>query len=224
MRHSILVSVFLCSVFSSFSQGLIVDDCIVLKRGIYRNFEEFKRNNPGLQQEFTVEPSTRGYGMLNAELHPVVKMVLTNPASLTKKDSVWGFCDGQNIYISTKKRYTKRTKYDRIHFLGRYCYFESVDYVSTYYPGMMVMTPMAATGTSGGMMMMGGGGSNRVLSGLVININNGGIFVLTKSTLKEILQNDPEMLAAFNDEKKKKTKLYEYVKMYSKKHADQIKR
>lgn len=215
MRTFCFACLFLLAI-PAFSQPLIIEDTTRMERGIYRTFEEFRYNKPSIRVDFSVVNKTRGYGFLNATLHNAYKLVLTNPQSLHKKDTVWGFCDGKSVYVNSEERYHKNNVYDRITYFGRYCLFETVESGGAYYP---VVVPMAGGG--GGMMV--GGSSNRVLAQVGINFNNGRVFGLSKKNIREILANDPEMLAEFEDEKKKGQKLEDYLIRYSEKHKEQIK-
>ena len=210
MLRYILLSVILGPYLTLHSQALIVDETMIHKRGIYRNLSEFRNNAPGLLSEFTVERDNFGFEMTNHATQPQVKLILTDALTLTKTDSVWGFCDGEQVYISPELLYSKRTKYNRILFLGRYCLFESVN--SSYY---------IPSGPPGGS---GLGGTGRFVNQMILDFNNGGFFTLEKSLLLKILQNDTELLNQFKKEKYKTYKLYDYVILYSKKHTDQIER
>lgn len=190
-----------------FAQPAILEKGLKPQRGIYKTFQEFKNNAPSIKAEFQLQNTTKGHGFLNATPHETFKLLLKNPKSLSKRDSVWGVCDGEHVYISNNKVYKKRSCYDKLIYLGHFCIFETVE--TNYYP-MMHMMPLP----SGGMMPIGGGGSSRVLSTIVLNPRNGATFDLTKANLREILQNDPELLAEFESQKKKKSKLVEYLIEY----------
>jgi hypothetical protein len=46
MRLTFLLILSIFGLQNLFAQELIVDSGVVLKKGVYRNFEEFKNNNP----------------------------------------------------------------------------------------------------------------------------------------------------------------------------------
>ena len=207
MKKLLFILVFLLAHFAIFAQPAILEKGIKPKKGIYRSFQEFRNNSPSITINCQIQKTTKGHGFFNATLHETFKLMLKDPKALTKKDSVWGFSDGDSVYVSNNKVYKKRSYYDKLIYLGTYCIFETVE--TNFYPTMHMM-PMAG----GGMMPMGGGSSNRVLSTIVIDIRNGEMFDLTKSSLRETIQSDKELLAEFEDQKKKRSKLVAYLIEY----------
>lgn len=209
-----------CSLFFlllsqlSVAQRLIVGS-VKLEGGIYKNFGEFKYNSPSIKMAFTVKKIFKGYGFLNASPHYIYRLVPDDPKALTSKDAIWGFCDGDSVYINVDDHYKKRNVHEKILYLGRYCYFETVE--TTF--GPIVMMPNAA----GGMTPIGGG-RTRSLNRMFLDINFEETRELNKASLRELLGTDPGLLHKFEDEKGKGKKLDDYLILYSKKHADEIKR
>lgn len=207
MKKLLLAFTLILLQVAVFAQPAILEKGIKPKKGIYRSFQEFKNNSPSITIDCQIQKTTKGYGFFNATPHETFKLILKDPKALTKKDIVWGFSDGDSVYVSNNKVYKKRSYYDKLIYLGAYCIFETVE--TNFYP-MIHMMPMAG----GGMTPMAGGSSNRVLSTIVIDIRNGEMFDLTKSSLRETIQSDTELLAEFESQKKKRSKLVEYLIEY----------
>lgn len=60
----------------------------VFKKGIYRTFDEFKFNNPSIVDEFNV--SNKRVSILD---------IKTGKYKKIKNRNVWGFCDGEKIFV-----------------------------------------------------------------------------------------------------------------------------
>jgi len=177
------------------AQEVICDDSIQLKRGIYKTFEEFKYNNPSIVTEFELEEKERITGYIQYSL----KFIDPN---LSSKESYYGFCDGKNVYFAGHIGFTK-AYYDKVLFLGRYCYFKK------FFQGYMA-GKFATKISSVDKMFM--------------NINNGKIFHLIKGNLEPVLKQDNEIYDEFQNDKDKRKEVVEYLKKYSLKHKDEIKR
>ena len=50
-----LLFIFVFVGLRSYSQPLIFDDAVILQRGIYKDFEEFKFNKPSIPLTFTID-------------------------------------------------------------------------------------------------------------------------------------------------------------------------
>lgn len=118
------------------------------------------------------------------------------------KDKVWGFCDGKQVYVLWRK-------YNPIEIIDRYSYFQErgvrIATVVTGYPLMIIPLPVPY----------------RVQ--VVINFNNGKMFVLSKKMMRTILAQDPELLDMFKHELNKKQKFEKYIRLYNQRNKDQIK-
>lgn len=96
MRSFLIISILSCHSFFCFSQ---VDNLPVykekLKCGVYKNFEEFKNNNPSITEEFYTElkpRTTKNWKGTNSRTVRYRK-------SKRKIRKVWGYCDGHDIYV-----------------------------------------------------------------------------------------------------------------------------
>jgi hypothetical protein len=197
---------FLLVNFGANCQELIIDENVILKKGIYQNFDEFKHNSPSIPFNYEIISTTKGYGPLNILKHKVYRLNLTrnNAKSI---DKIFGFCDGAHVFVNIERPNLKiNTDFDSIQFLGLYCYFEYIDNVSFPVPGPAIETIT-------------------YLSKKAIDINKETIFTLTDKTLKEILENDKKLLFMYAEEGNYDDKIKDYLIMYSKKHLkDQVSR
>lgn len=207
MKALILLSL-LFLYFGANCQELIIDENVVLKKGIYKDFDEFKHNNPSIPFNYEIISTTKGYGPLNIMQHKVYRLNIER-SDARDIEKVFGFCDGTHVFVNIERPNLKiNTDFDSIQFLGLYCYFKSVESVTFPVPGPGIVT---ATVTS--------------LREKAIDINKETIFNLTDKSLKEILENDEKLLYMYVEEGIYDDKLKDYLIRYSKKHLkDQISR
>ena len=171
------------------------------KRGIYKTFEEFKNNNPSLIFDFQLLNDT-------ATFVDILRYKLKFDKSIKfHKDSVWGVCDGNQCYILDGGGFRKKSKFDRIIFLGRYCIFNT------------------SSGTQGGSYNGGfySGGSWGYVEKKAIDINTGEIFIIDKPNTKRIIQRDFDLNKEFVEDKDRNKKYWQYLKRYSEAHVEEIK-
>ena len=205
-----ILLLFIATLFivKSDKQEFIVDKKVALKPGFYRNFEEFKTNNPSVAfANYPITKVSRGYGFLNSAGEIASYRVVMDKSAAKKIGNVYGFCDGKNIYINPEITLFKPKKeFAKLEYLGRYCYYEE-RVLQTVYTGM-------GTGSSTGP----------VLEEKALDINTGKIIILSKKTIREIMVNDTQLMADFTNDSKKRKVLKEYLINYSDKHADEITR
>jgi hypothetical protein len=200
---TLLISQMTCPAFSQ-NKEMILYNLHNLKKGVYRNCEEFKFNRPSLQIPLKVEEKTR--------LEIFTYLVKYNGDSLKlKKGEFWGFCDGENVYINRDPKGKPNGKLwcERLIQIDRVCYFKQV------------MTSRGGGGTVGpGGMMTGGGGA--YVEDMMLSLETGDILELTKSTFTYLLSyKDPELLEIFKKESEKKQKLVLYLQKYCDRHRDE---
>jgi hypothetical protein len=190
------------------SQNLIIDDSTSYKKGLYKTFEEFKTNSPSIPLTQEVISSNVVWTDV---LHLVMYGLKNNPVYYLKIEKeetkkigfIWGFCDGKNVYVnrefntfSGKLVFNPQSKFFKMLYFGRYCYFITGQ-----------QTPL---GFSPGA--------------IGLDINSGNIFELTSSKTKKIISKDKELLNEYNNDLSKEDLNFKYLKLYSEKHKDEIKR
>jgi hypothetical protein len=199
----------LCEIMYSQTDTLVKrDSCLnniletkVLRKGFYRNINEFQTNSP----YYTYNFSTFKYDR-SAEYYLKVK-----GNGITLKDRsgknvnigkpIWGFCDG------TKAYYIDDLSVNEIILFGRFCiYTDSKD----QYGSNLGYNPISYQAI---------GGSYSALPEYFLNILTGKEMHLTIKNLKDfILVDDPELLEQFNKENIPKSVMFLYVKRYNERH------
>lgn len=166
-----------------------------LKAGIYRNFVEFKHNNPSLEFNYHVSKKMRGYEeFLSSGKIPYYRLNIDKKMGKTI-GKVFGFCDGNNVFINENNpRLGPRTEFVQVENLGQYCYFEDRK-STTVFIGTVPTT-------------------NYYLDRKILDTDTGEIIGLNKKTLQEIIANDRDLLAEFKNDPKKGKKLKEYLIKY----------
>ena len=185
-------------------------------KGIYKSFEEFRRNAPSipLPDKVIIE-----YDVEESLYQKDVSIARLNCDSLMpceKKTPVWGFCDGSSVFISREAKFDKHITYDKVIYMGRYMYYQYV-----------FKTNSSATntgpGSSTGGYTMGGARSKTVVN-KAIDINTGETFELSNNKILKVLKDDKVLTAAFNKEKHKEKVQAAYLIKYAEKHKEQIKK
>ncbi len=109
-------------------QDTYILNTYVFQKGIYKNFEEFKFNNPSTVDNFLFD--NKNLWLTNSMNEKLKKI---------KKREVWGFCDGTRIYV-------KWRKYNELLEMGRYCYFKEkgtkVVMAVSIFPPMILPIPL----------------------------------------------------------------------------------
>lgn len=191
------------------SQTLIIDDSVVLKKGIYRSFNEFKFNNPSLPLNYAITNITNSTGKYIFNNSGVTLFELKVPEDEADKvGEVFGFCDGNDVYINPSlTKYSKRSYFYKLATLGLYCYFDCAYLEYTKY------------------------GSSLRVDRCALSINTGEVKdnLRKKSELKELFGNDDEILNSIENFKgfgiKEWNDFCKYcVSRYSEKHKEQINR
>jgi len=188
-----------------------------IKRGIYKDFNEFITNTPSLSFDNKIwidegemdlldnyERSLFVYKGSEVRL-PIYRLKnRVNNSRLDTKD-FWGYCDGTKFYINSYT-HIPRNYFVQLLLVGRYCYFLQIDPNSNSSPPST--TPINTNG----------------IAEYIVNVNNGKIFRLDRKLLKVILQDDTELLNELNADKEVKHKLLiEYIERYNDRHMHEIK-
>ena len=206
LRFLQLFILFLVTFYSS-GQININDQKDDLKKGIYRNFKEFKFNSPSIELNYQYAINTRGYGFLNSSGVVSYGRLIIEKTARKELGMVYGFCDGKNIYINIESSFgvdlKRNTSFNKVEYLGEYTYLEDVISNPSY-----------------------NGSSTSSLSRKVIKLRNGYVSSLTKSSMRSILSNNTEMLKRFNGESNKKSVLKQYLIEYceEKKRLDNLRK
>lgn len=198
-----------------YSQKLIVDDAINLKKGLYKTFDEFKENAPSIPLEWEIQWGIFNYILSGAGSMSGVHDQMTHNDTLYKLKidkgktqeigTIWGFCDGKCVYInrefspfSGKVIFKPDSKFYKILYIGRYCYF------SCAFPvGVNVQYVHAEIG---------------------IDLNSGKLWEINKKQVKKILSRDEELMQQYINDNSNENINFKYLKLFSEKHKDEIER
>ncbi len=197
MKNLIFVVSFLIS-FNCFAQYPILTDS-VKKPGIYRAFEEFRQNMPSIKLSYPIIHKEVKYGGFASDDSQTAYAL-----NIPKKEGrdigdVFGFCDGKDFYFIASENTDiyfpnkiHNFNFYKVEYIGRICFYDAVQ----------------NSGPNSGTVP--------TLRIVVININDGEINLLTKSYLKQLLIEKPELLEKFKKQDNKYQNLKEYLKEYLK--------
>jgi len=208
MKKLILIPIFLSMFLWTNAQKLIISDSIY-KIGIYKDFQEFKYNNPSIEFNYKITTKNRRYGFLLLGGKVTFYKIVIDRKKGKSIGEVFGFCDGKNIYINPNYVLLKsRTCFSKIEYLGQYSYFEDISTKRTFRAPTYMATP------TGGSFVGGGGGITYHLRRNVIDLGSATVSILDKKFLRLFIANDNELLNEFNNESNKNKKIKEYFIKY----------
>lgn len=166
-----------------------------LKAGIYKNFEEFYQNKPSIEFNYQISKKMRKYGDLRSSGMIPYYRLNTDRNEGNSIGKVFGFCDGNNAYINVKTpSLGPRTEFVQIECLGPYYYFEDRR-STTIFIGNVPTTLYE-------------------LVRQIMVANTGEVIKLNNNKIQEIIANDVDLLAEFNNDPKRNEKLKEYLIKY----------
>jgi hypothetical protein len=111
-----------------------------LKRGIYRNAQEFINNAPSVITDFTTEIE-----WISGTDSSVVSARLVKAANTKFTFTPWGFCDGRYVYVSYVDVY--RRQYWRVGGIGKNSFFTRA-LPNTVYGGASIIGAVTAVATA----------------------------------------------------------------------------
>ncbi|MDY8136602.1 hypothetical protein [Aquimarina sp. 2201CG5-10] len=161
---------FIIGIVSGNAQDFLVDiPRSGLKKGIYKNFEEFKNNSPSIELDYNVlKTEKKTAGIFAKEMTDFYYLDI-NKKSAKEIGRVFGFSDGKNIYINEfNPKLRSDVLFMKIGFIGNYCIFE---YKSFNEPNSLLY-------------------KNKV-----IDMKTGKIKAVSRQVLEEISSNSKETLA-----------------------------
>lgn len=198
MKFSPLLSLLLLLMTTSLQAQNILTDT-VYKKGIYRNFEEFKTNSPSIEMNHAVKSNSSPMPMNDWTSYSI---------DIPKDDSkaigpVYGFCNGHSIYVTSgKPEEMHKPAFEQVLYVGPYSFYQDQGGLSV----MPVMTP-------GGMGVGMTTGSMPIYD-KIINMKTGEVTILTNGTLKKMMADNPQLLSEFKKDSKKEFRRMKYLKRY----------
>jgi hypothetical protein len=175
--------------------AIYLQDDTGLKAGIYKNFEEFRYNNPSVEFNYQVSEKMRKYGDLRSSGRIPYYRINIERETGRSIGKVFGFCDGNNVFINEDiPGLGPKTEFVQVEDLGRYCYFEDRK-PTTIFIGTVPSTIY-------------------YIERKIMDTDTGEIIALNKRTLPEIIADDADLLAEYNNDPNKGRKLKEYLIRY----------
>jgi len=222
----LLILIFLsCSTFG-WSQSVIVPrdsaglasekdivKCSRPKKGLYRSFEEFRRNAPSIIRDFELVNRQGNKKHEEDGFDIVLKDTLISQRVVHKE--MWGFSTGKTVYVNAHNFQRGHGFYELLH-IGRYSYVEGTDPMARPTKKLSGTTATFASRTDHKM-------------GYLLNLNNGKFYLLNQEALEKILSQDAALLRQFQQEDKQGDKttrrelMFRYVRLYNERHAQEIK-
>lgn len=198
------VCIFLFTLLASVCCIAQIDSASVparqLKRGFYKNYQEYLDNNPSISGDFTTQlyrASKKDTTIIAASFNMISNQNF-------KVNKVWGFCDGESVFIRYKVLIGNN--FWKAQVLGPKPYFlykEKMIFAAG--PPLMALATAAVTAAvPAGFEIMAVTGKGRPK-------------YVWKGTMKKILADQPELLAAFKKEVKVISNTYraKYLKLYN---------
>jgi antitoxin component YwqK of YwqJK toxin-antitoxin module len=209
MKKFLFFLVVLFGLNNVFAQELIVDSGVVLKKGVYRTFDEFKYNSPSLDFPSGIDTVSLKYGFIGNRDRLTYYDIGRNIGEL-KANQMFGFCDGESVYFNVDYSKYSKMNFVKVGYLGRYCYFK---HSKPFKPS--IVAAGVAGGLVGGLIV---GAAGQPAGECVLDINNGVSYSISK--LKslfpedESLEKDIKYLIGVNPDLKdlvvKYSKIYDY--------------
>jgi hypothetical protein len=186
------------------SPFIMADTTVVLRRGIYKNFDEFKYNQPSELAKFSVYPKERNYNFGKKYTHYQIRLdgktdkdvfPIPDTGSVEYYTPYWGFSDGEYVYKMGKSQMLGKDNYDRLEPSGRYIVYNEFRFAQ------------------GGNATMQGHG-NKVVT-LVLDINTGRTYYLSVRCVKKLIASDTELLKRYEEVENKKEMMFFILKQFN---------
>jgi hypothetical protein len=205
-----IIIVLLVSV-EGYSQNIsspyLKPDAVILQRGIYKTYEEFRANQPSENALFTVNEKNRIYNSFHTHTQYRIEFALEEDKR--RLENCWGFCDGESVYMYAQTNLAGKENFEKLLVLGKYCGY--VEFV--YMGGSTYMVT-----SSGGVT-----GSHNTVYKRAIDLETGEVHTLTKRKMKQLLVSDPELLAQYSADKKKGALMFEYLQEFNNRYKQKNK-
>jgi hypothetical protein len=162
-----------------------------LKPGIYRSFEELKYNNPSVEFSYRITSRSRKINQDQVNFYSID----IDKRKAKEAGKVIGFSDGKEVYISRNSQSLRPgTEFVKAEILDRYYYFQDIE---------TIIVPSGTTVVSVPKLVQ-----------KIMDMNTGKITTLNIQNLKELMADNPGLIAGFDRETQKNRKLKEYLIRY----------
>ena len=152
--------------------------CNHFKPGIYQSFNDLRLNRPSLTGELMIKEKK---GFANLE----------KPSGSRSRNRFLGFCDGKDIFISTGLYQSSgmHRQFAKVKSIGRYLLW-----IDNY----LTSSEMAANAAGATFGLIGGlaaGAANSYKDCIALDMQTGGVFMVTKDKLPQMLAGHDDLLA-----------------------------
>lgn len=156
--------------------------------GFYNTFSELINNTPSNKFDYPIKTQIEKTEGVENRIYSID----INRLARRSIGKVYGFSDGKSIYLSSEQQKVKsHSEFFKAEDIGRYYYFKSKQLVPMSVGNVVTILKFAVE--------------------YIIDKNTGEITVLNKSELKNLIENDTELLERFLSEKKKTNMLKKYL-------------
>lgn len=181
--HIYLLLLFcLLSANEIFSQ---TNDSSARKKALYKNFAEFVNNHPSLTDSFVVK-----YFSKTKNDSSLVCAKCFDKYGLPMADGIWGFCDGNNIFIRVAQSVIKNDIYFKLEYIGNFCFFDAPLKAQLYVTPFDPVRGIVASATNAVIT------PKETITYMIDN--NGRVKPLTEERLRKYLKAYPALLSSFN--------------------------
>ncbi|MGZ0016197.1 hypothetical protein [Yeosuana sp. AK3] len=220
MKKYHLFPILLLVQFTVNSQHLIINDTIY-KEGIYKTFEEFKYNKPSIRFNYNIITENNGYDISNNENQVSFYKVLINKKEGKSIGTVFGFCDGKNVYINDGlPKLSPETEFYKIEYFGKFSYYQYVKKQKT-----KKLISRAERNIDNTRNIRISNNVRRMLEASttvdevslvekIINIHTGETIILNTKTLQKLISDNKKLLDEFNKEPQQNKKLKQFLIKY----------
>lgn len=199
-KISIFLFSLLASKFCIAQTDSVIAPVPALKKGFYKNYQEYLDNNPSINGDFTTQlfrASKKDTTVIAASF----KLLTNENINISK---LWGFCDGESVFIRYKVLIGNN--FWKAQVLGPKPYF--------LYKEKMIFAagpPLMALATAAATAAVPAGFDVMVVTG------KGRPKYVWNGTMKKILADQPELLAAYKKEVNVISDFYraKYLKLYN---------
>ena len=199
MKYSLafILFLFISALFAQEQEMVEYDGGFDFNEGIYRNFEEFKNNEPYYKVGHIQDKRGNRTPEMWRENEELYYPDENNALQRIDENNVWGYCYRDAVHVRVN------SAFERIVVIGSLCHFLGT---ATSY----TRDPFSYYGSS----------RQVVQQQYFIDTETGGTFEFNVENMSAILQRDEFLFAQFEDipKKKKKDVLFLYLRKYNDKH------
>ncbi len=152
--------------------------CRQFRPGVYQSFRELQQNRPSLTGALTVQEKN-GFATLR------------KPSGSRAKHRFFGFSDGNNLFVSTGL-------YQTTGFIRRYAKVQSVGPYLLWINNYLTTAEIAANAAGASFGLIGAlaaSSANSYKDCIVLDMQTGGVFMVTKDKLPQMLAGHDDLLA-----------------------------